>query len=165
MERTSFEDWNCSVARSLEVIGDWWTMMIVREAFYGTRTFIGFEEHLGISKNTLTRRLRKMELDGLLERHPSATDGRSLEYRLTDKGRDLFAVLISIMQWGDKWMDPDGLGPPVVIRDRAAGEPLSRISVAIKGGKQILPRNAVPTPGTGADRVTQARFSTDEGDQ
>lgn len=161
MERTSFENWNCSVARTLEVIGDWWTMMIVREAFYGTRTFSDFERRLGISKSTLSRRLSKMEEDGLLERHASKDDARSFEYRLTDKGRDLFTVLVAMTQWGDRWQDRNE-GPPVVLLRQRTNIGLAAIKVKDANGQEVEPKDIYPAPGTGADRLTRARFSANE---
>lgn len=157
MERTSFKEWNCSVARTLEVIGDWWTMMIVREAFYGTRTFSGFEKRLGISKSMLSRRLSKMESDGLLVRRPTHGDGRSFEYRLTEKGRALFPVLVSMMQWGDRWED-QGAGAPVVLKRRKSSEDIALLEVRSVAGNPLKPGDLTPLPGPGADAETKSRF-------
>lgn len=158
MRRTSFENWNCSVARTLQIIGDWWTMMIVREAFYGTRTFGGFEKRLGISKNILSCRLNKMEADGLLERRQSLRDARSYEYRLTKKGRSLFAVLIAMMQWGDEWVD-DGSGAPIILTHKKSGDAIAALETKTVDGKEVRPRELHPLPGPGADAATCSRFS------
>lgn len=145
------------MARTLERIGDWWTMMIVREAFYGTRTFSGFERRLGISKNILSRRLAKMENDGLLVRRASERDRRSFEYRLTDKGRDLFTVLIAMMQWGDRWEDR-GRGAPVELRHGKTNAGIARLRVRDGSGKALGPRDLVAVAGPGADDETRSRF-------
>ena len=160
VERTSFEDWNCSAARALEVVGDWWTMMIVREAMYGTRRFSDFQQRLGISRSMLTRRLQKMEDDGLLSRRPSQDDKRSGDYRLTSKGKSLFTILVALMQWGDQW--EQGGKPPVIFLDRRTGQPLDRLVVRDVQGNPVKPSQLVPAPGPGADEETVGRFFYDK---
>lgn len=111
MQRKSFESMNCSVAQCLEVIGEWWSMLIVRDAFLGIRRFDEFQSRLGISRNILTTRLAALVDAGVLDKVPYQERPVRHEYRLTDKGRDLWPVLTTMRQWGDKWAAPDG--PPL----------------------------------------------------
>jgi DNA-binding HxlR family transcriptional regulator len=108
MQRTSFEDVNCSVAQCLEVVGEWWTLLIIRDAFLGVRRFDDFQARLGISRNILNRRLSHLVDHGVLERLPYQVNPPRSEYRLTDKGRDLWHVIAAMRQWGDRWAAPDG---------------------------------------------------------
>src|SRR2546425_1135710 len=101
MRRKTFAHMNCSIARALEQIGEWWTFLILREAFMGTRRFDGFQHNLGIARNILSARLKKLVARGILRRSVAADDARRIDYRLTDKGRALFPVLMALGQWGD----------------------------------------------------------------
>ena len=108
MRRTSFETMNCSVAQCLEVVGEWWSMLIIRDAFLGVRRFDDFQARLGISRNILNVRLTALVEAGVLERVPYQQRPVRHEYRLTDKGRDLWPVLTAMREWGDKWSAPGG---------------------------------------------------------
>jgi DNA-binding HxlR family transcriptional regulator len=124
MKRKTFEDDACPVARSLEAIGDTWSMLIVRQAFAGQRKFGEFQSTLGVAKNILTNRLRKLVTLGVLEQVAPAEGGAHLEYALTKKGRGLYLVLMAIKQWGE------GCGGPadytlVDCRDRKPVKPLA----------------------------------------
>jgi DNA-binding HxlR family transcriptional regulator len=120
MRRASFEDMHCSVAQTLEVVGEWWTLLIVRDALLGVRRFDHFQRRLGISRNVLQERLaRLVELD-LLERVPYQDHPPRHEYHLTEKGQDLWPVLTALRQWGDRWAAPDG--PPVLLEHTRCGE-------------------------------------------
>ncbi len=111
---------NCSVARTLEVVGEWWTMLVVREAFSGVRRFDDFQARLGIARNVLATRLQSLIDHGILERRLYQERPERFEYRLTEKGFDLYPVLISLMQWGDKWeVGPEG--PPVLLTHEKCG--------------------------------------------
>jgi DNA-binding HxlR family transcriptional regulator len=120
VQRTSFESMNCSVAQCLEVVGEWWSMLIIRDAFLGVRRFDDFQSRLGISRNILNVRLTSLVDAGVLERVPYQEHPRRNEYRLTDKGRDLWPVLTTMREWGDKWAAPRG-APLEVVHD-ACGE-------------------------------------------
>jgi DNA-binding HxlR family transcriptional regulator len=117
MERKSFEDMACSVAQCLEVVGEWWSMLLIRDAFLGVRRFDEFQERLGISRNVLTQRLTKLVEEGVLQKQPYQHNPVRYEYLLTDKGRDLWPVLTSMRQWGDRHAAPNG--PPVRVFHRA----------------------------------------------
>ena len=102
--RHRFGGENCSVAQALEVLGDWWTLLIVREAFLGTRRYADFEANLDISKNVLAQRLQHLVEHGVLERIDAGVHGPRFEYELTPKGKDLFTILTALRQWGDRWV-------------------------------------------------------------
>ncbi len=112
----------CSIARTLEVVGEWWTMLLVREAFNGVRRFDDFQARLGIARNVLATRLQSLVDHGILERRQYQDRPQRFEYRLTPKGLALYPVLISLMVWGDTWQaGPDG--PPVHLTHECGFEP------------------------------------------
>lgn len=113
MRRTSFEQMDCSVAQCLEVVGEWWSLLIVRDALLGVRRFDDFQARLGISRNVLNQRLNRLVEHGVFRRVPYQEHPPRHEYRLTDKGRDLWGVITAMRQWGDTWAAPDG--PPVEV--------------------------------------------------
>ncbi len=127
----------CSIARSLEVIGEWWTMLVVREAFNGVRRFDDFQGRLGIARNVLATRLQGLVDHGILERRLYQERPERFEYRLTDKGRDLYPVLISIMRWGDKYTTNEA-GPPVRLTHECGHDPEAMLACSTCG-KQIVP--------------------------
>lgn len=96
----------------MDLLGDWWTPLVLREAFYGIRRFDTFQESLGIARNTLTERLRRLVDEGLLEKTPYQTEPVRHEYVLTEKGRDFYGVLMAMSAWGDRWLAGEA-GPPV----------------------------------------------------
>ena len=100
MKRTSFAKDECPVARSLETVGDWWSLLIVRDAFVGKRRFGEFQKSLGVAKNILTVRLNKLVDDEVLQRVPASDGSAYQEYALTEKGRGLFLVIVALGQWG-----------------------------------------------------------------
>jgi DNA-binding HxlR family transcriptional regulator len=110
------------MARALEVVSSRSALLILREAFYGTTRFDDFAERVGISEPVASTRLRELVDQGLLQREPYREPGQRtrMAYRLTEKGAELLPVLVSLMQWGDRWLAPDG--PPVVLRHRECGE-------------------------------------------
>ena len=110
----------CSVARTLSVVGDRWTMLVLREAFLRTRRFEDFLERTGAPRPVLADRLRGLVGDGILERRRYSERPPRDEYRLTEKGADLYPVLVSLLRWGDRWM-ADDLGPPVELRHKGCG--------------------------------------------
>lgn len=122
MKRSSAQHLNCSVARSLEVLGEWWTLLIIRDAFFGVRRFEDFVADLRISRNVLTDRLATLVEHDILERRRYQERPDRFEYRLTDKGRDLFPVVVALMEWGDKWMSGPAVGgAPLVMSHTTCG--------------------------------------------
>jgi len=147
VERKSFAGMPCSVAQCLEVIGEWWTMLIVRDAFLGVRRFDDFQARLGISRNVLTQRLRHLVDHGVLERVLYSEHPPRHEYRLTDKGRDLWPVLTAMRQWGDAWEAPDG--PPLLVEHRGCGHALDAVMTCATCGHRLGPRDVQVRPGPG----------------
>lgn len=111
----------CSMARALAIFGDRWTLMIVRDAFRQVRRFSDFERSLGITKHRLSDRLNRLVEYGILKKVPYDESGNRFEYRLTRKGIELYPVLMSMAQWGDKW-EADQDGPPVTFTHTACGQ-------------------------------------------
>ena len=130
---------NCSIARTLEVVGEWWTMLVIREAFNGVRRFDDFQAHLGIARNVLATRLQGLVDHGILERRLYQERPERFEYRLTPKGRDLYPVLISLMRWGDRWECPPG-GPPLHLTHEKCGHDPDPALVCTHCGEALNPR-------------------------
>ena len=127
-----YEGQNCSVARTLELVGERWTLLIVRDAFLGRRRFEEFQESLGIARNILTDRLAKLVDHGIFERVRYQERPERYEYRLTDKGRDLRVPLLALMQWGDRHLSPT---PPRVARRLSDRTPVAVAIVAPDGSR------------------------------
>jgi DNA-binding HxlR family transcriptional regulator len=113
VERKSFRDVNCSVAQTLELIGEWWTLLIIRDTFMGVTRFDDFQRRLGISRNVLNQRLTRLVDEGILRKVPYQDRPVRYDYRLTEKGIDLWPVITAVRQWGDKYAAPNG--PPVEV--------------------------------------------------
>ena len=158
MSRSSWADMDCSVAQTLEVIGEWWTLLILRNAFHGMHTFDEFQKQLGISTSVLSARLKKLTDAGVLSRQSSPHDGRSVEYRLTEKGLDLYPIMISLMQWGDKWR-PNGRGLRLDLRERKTGRRIGGVRVLSASGEPLGPRDVEVRAGPGADAMTRSLVS------
>jgi DNA-binding HxlR family transcriptional regulator len=105
----------------MDLLGDWWTPLVLREAFYGIRRFDEFQRGLGIARNTLTDRLRRLVADGLLEKRAYQHDPVRYDYVLTQKGRDFFGIIAAMAAWGDRWL-ADAAGPPVTLHHTACGQ-------------------------------------------
>lgn len=129
------------LARSLEVLGEWWTFLIIRDAFFGIRHFEAFQASLGIARNVLSARLAKLVDTGVLTRRPDEADGRRIEYRLTDKGRALMPVIVGIAQWGAEHMRCPGEALPYAFHDRATGQPIPPMAVRAADGRALGPRD------------------------
>jgi len=157
MRRKTFARMNCSIARALEIVGEWWSMLILREAFMGSRRFSDFQRNLGIARNILSTRLSKLTRQEILRRVPSKSDRRRHEYRLTEKGRALFPALTALRIWGDRWVaGPDRVSVKVI--DLRSGKEVNEVRVLTEDGRPVDPRNLAVIPGPGATRATRARF-------
>ena len=148
-EKTDLKRLNCSLARALGAVGDWWTLLIVRDAFFGSTRFGEFQESLGIARNILAARLDALVADGVLAREGTAERPR---YVLTEKGTELLPALVALTQWGDKWQS--GGNPPVILTDDA-GRPLARIRVESREGTAVTARTLRIKAGPGADERTR----------
>ena len=112
---------NCSVARALSVVGDRWTLLVLREAFYRTRRFEDFQARTGAPRPVLAERLRSLVEDGVLEKRRYSEHPDRYEYRLSEKGIDLYPVLVALLRWGDRWMADDA-ELPITLRHRSCGQ-------------------------------------------
>jgi DNA-binding HxlR family transcriptional regulator len=145
--KSTYEGQVCSIAGALEIIGERWTLLVIREAFLGTRRFDEFQRELGIARNVLQARLSRLVDEGVLERVRYQERPERFEYRLTDKGLDLWPVLHALMLWGDRHR---GSEPPVVIRHRDCGGAVDDRRRCDACGAELSARDVVATPGPGA---------------
>lgn len=159
MKNDTFPSQTCSVARALEIVGEWWTLLIVREAFFGARRFGEFERNLKIAKNVLSERLSKLVASGLMERTEVRGRGNPCDYRLTDRGRDLFPVVVALMQWGDRWIAGEGRSP-IRLLDRQSGEEIAPMQVVSSSGRALSLADVRVEPGPGADEAIRRRFGS-----
>jgi DNA-binding HxlR family transcriptional regulator len=155
MERKSFADMHCSVAQCLEVVGEWWSMLIMRDAFLGVSRFDEFQQRLGISRNILNQRLNHLVEAGVLARVPYSEHPPRHDYRLTDKGRDLWPVLTAMRQWGDKYAAPEG--PPLRVLHKGCGRVSEALLTCSECGEPLGPREVRVEPGPGATGPFPAR--------
>ena len=157
VERKSFAGMDCSVAQCLEVVGEWWSMLIMRDCFLGVTRFDDFQRRLGISRNILQQRLSRLVDHGLLARVPYQEHPPRHDYRLTDKGRDLWPVINAMRQWGDKYAAPSG--PPVRITHHGCGEVTHTLDVCAECGEPVGPRDvkALAGPGRAEPGLVPAR--------
>jgi len=138
----------CSVARSLSVVGDRWSLLILRECFLGTRRFADFHDHLAASKNLVSDRLSKLVDEGVLERRVYQEAPVRHEYVLTEKGRDLQPVMLALVAWGDRWMD-EGEGPPVENVHKDCGKAMHMVPACSECGEPLHIHNVKPRKGPG----------------
>ena len=136
VKRTSMADADCPVARALDVIGDWWSLLIVRDAFDGIRRFGDFQKNLGVSKGILASRLRDLVELGILATAPVSDDSAYQEYVLTEKGDDLFPVVVGLRQWGEAHCFGSTERHSVLV-DNANGRPVAPLEVKSRSGRQL----------------------------
>lgn len=136
MRRTRFDDWPCPIARTADLIGDWWTPLVMREAFSGARRFGDFADRLDVPRAVLTARLNRLVEEGMLRRVEYQSNPPRHEYRLTDKGRDFWNVLAAMWRWGSDWLWEDG-EPPVVLKDRDTGDEIRPLVVDEATGRPL----------------------------
>ena len=149
MRHEALADVNCSIARSLSVLGERWTLVVLRQAFLGARRFEDYQRGLGIARNILTDRLRTLVEHDILERRRYHERPPRYEYRLTQKGRDLYPILVSLMQWGDTYAGSEP-GPPVLLRHKGCGEITHPHLVCSECNEPIDARAMQPEAGPGA---------------
>ena len=144
---------NCGIAQALEACGDWWTLLVVRDAFLGVRRFSDFERDLGIAKNVLSARLGHLVDHGIFERVDVGAEGERHEYRLTAKGEALLPVLTALREWSDEWVFGSG-NEPLILRDRRTGRRVPRLRVTAADGAPLTRRDLRAEPGPGASPET-----------
>jgi DNA-binding HxlR family transcriptional regulator len=156
MRRKSFESLSCPIARSLERVGEWWSILILRDAFRGATRFEQFQKNLDIAPNMLTKRLNALVDAGLFERRRYSERPPRDEYVLTERGRDFRPVLWSLLAWGNKHFAPEG--PSVVIVDAQTGALADPVLVDRISGRPLTSEHFRSAPGPAADASTRARL-------
>jgi len=144
----SYEGQNCSIAKSLELIGERWTMLIVREVFLGNRRFDEMATRLDIARNVLTARLTRLVDEGVLTKVRYQERPERFEYRLTEKGIDLWPVIVSLLQFGDRYYAPDG--PPMVLVHKDCGGRVDEHRICATCGARLQARDVTARPGPAA---------------
>jgi DNA-binding HxlR family transcriptional regulator len=152
-------DQTCSVARSLEVLGERWTLLVIRDVFYGKRRFAAIQEDLGVARNVLATRLARLVAEGILEKRPYQDRPIRYEYFLTEKGIDLWPVMITMMHWGDHWLATDE-GPPVVIHHKECGGEVDDRGYCERCGERLTARDAYAEGGPGLEAAPAPRRAT-----
>lgn len=138
--KTNLETANCGIARSLQIVGDWWTLLIVRDAFRGHQRFGEFQKNLGLAKNILSARLKKLVQEGVFTVEPHPDTPSSPRYVLTPKGEKLYTVLVALWQWGEEnCFEPGELQAEMV--DKVDGAPLRTLRVEAADGRLVGPRD------------------------
>lgn len=156
MQRTRFSAMNCPIARSLDHVGEWWSILILRDAFHGLTQFDQFQKSLGIAPNMLSRRLNALVDSGLLERRRYSERPPRDEYVLTERGRDFRPVLWALLAWGNKHLAPEG--PSVVVVEAETGHQADPVVVDRNTGKVMTHPAFLAAAGPAADRSTRARY-------
>jgi DNA-binding HxlR family transcriptional regulator len=138
VKRKSLEGDLCAVARSLDIIGDWWSLLIIRDALAGVRRFGEFQRSLGVAKNILTNRLKTLVAQGILELAPDPEGGAHQQYVPTEKGRALLPVLVALAQWGSEHLFEPG-EPRSVLVDAVRNRPLAKLQIRSEDGRALRP--------------------------
>lgn len=133
----------CSIARTLSILGDRWTMLILRNAFMGMRRFDDFQQNLGVTRHVLSERLKRLVEHGILAKAPYFDRQERFEYRLTDKGLELYPILLSMSKWADKWMD-EGQGAPIQYVHKSCEKPFQPVLVCSECGEEVHARQVKP---------------------
>ena len=148
----------CPIAGFLNIFGDAWTLLIIREAFYGGTRFSEFQRNTGIAKNLLSDRLSMLVEEGVLKREDIGERGSRYAYKLTDKGKSLVPVYAAMLQWGNEHVYGDG-NEPVFLVDRASGKPIPQVSLTTESGEPLRWSDVSARPGPGANKAAQIRIA------
>jgi len=152
-----YPDQDCSAAYALEFIGERWTLLVIRDIFAGFRRFDEIQQDLGVARNVLANRLQRLVDEGILERRAYSESPRRHEYFLTEKGIDLWSILITMMRWGDRHGDwPEG--PPLVVLHKDCGGKMDDHFTCESCGERLGPRDAYAVPGPGATPRVVERY-------
>lgn len=159
MGRKRFTDMNCGIAQALDAFGDWWTLLVVRDAFFGIRRFSDFQQNLGIARNILADRLSRLVDQGIMVRIDAGQSGQRYEYELTDKGEALLPVLTALRDWSDAWVFGKGR-EPLIVTERKSGKRIQQIRVLSPDGRALQRKDLHSRPGPGADESIFRLFQT-----
>src|SRR5258707_13871650 len=155
VKRTSLAHCDCPVARSLDAIGDWWSLLIIRDAMVGRRRFGEFQKSLGLAKNILTVRLRALVDRGILDMAPASDGSAYQEYVLTPKGRGLFPVLVALRQWSEEFDEaPEEIA--TILVDRENGRPVRKLELYSEDGRLLTQADTALNPRPGGKQTTCA---------
>jgi DNA-binding HxlR family transcriptional regulator len=150
MLKNDYEGQNCSIARSLELVGERWTILVLRDVFLGRRRFDQIQRSLGVARNVLAVRLERLVDEGILEKVPYQERPLRHEYRLTSKGLDLWPVIVELLRWGDRHAAP-AAGPPIVLRHKGCGGELGEHRICTRCGELLEVGDVRAEVGPGAD--------------
>jgi len=156
MKKTAFDTMNCSLANALDQIGDWWTLLILREIMIGYDRFDDIQAALGIARNILSARLAKLADHDIVTRQPIAPGAKRAAYRLTAKGEELLPALLALMQWGDRWINRKG--EPMIAVEAATARRLPRLAANGAAGRQLRISDIRFRAGPGARPETRAHL-------
>jgi DNA-binding HxlR family transcriptional regulator len=148
MRNENFSHLECPLARTLSIVGEWWTLLIIRDLFYKINTFDTICEDLAISRNILTDRLKKLEKNGIIEKQLYVERPKRYKYQLTKKGKDLYPVILTMVAWAEQWESPKGK----VVLLKHDGHLIETTTICRKCGKAIEPRDVQVEIGPGASR-------------
>ena len=149
MLKNDYAGQSCSIAGALEVVGERWSLLIVRDILLGARRFDELQAHLGIARNVLQTRLERLAQHGVIERRLYQQRPPRHEYVLTEKGLDLWPAIVALMKWGDRYAPPPG-GPAVVIEHRGCGGAVDEHRICERCGAKLSARDSRALPGPGA---------------
>ena len=148
-DRASFSNEDCSVARTHAIVGERWTMLVLREAFLGVRRFDAFQRNIGVARNILAARLRRLVEHGIMERRKYQDHPPRYEYRLTEAGIDLYPVVLALLEWGDRHV-PSPDGAPVLLVHKGCGHRSSPVLACSACGERVTARDMRAEAGPGA---------------
>ena len=148
---------DCQIVGMMHLFGDFWTWLIIREAFYGSTRFGDFQRNTGVAKNLLSERLSQLVEAGVLEKRDVGVQGTRFAYRLTEKGEALFPVLVAMFQWSSEHLYGEGRAP-VAMLDRTTGAPIARVETRSEDGRALSHRDIDIRPGPGASSATLRRL-------
>ena len=155
VKRTSFADDDCPIARSLDAIGDWWSMLIIRDALFGSRRFGEFQKGLGLAKNILTVRLRALVDQDILKTAPASDGSAYQEYLLTPKGRGVFPILVALRQWSEEFDNhPEQIA--TILVDKEKGRPVRKLELYSRDGRLLAAADTALKPRLGSKAPSKA---------
>lgn len=161
VKRSRIANRECSVARAMDVVGDRWSILLLREAYYGVKRFDEFQYYVGIAPNILSTRLKKLVDAGIMAKVPLPEHAGRYEYILTEKGRDFLPTYLALKKWGDDWL-AEPAGPQVVFKDRFNGQEIKYPEVLNARGAPLRLEDIEIIPGTGAVPFNRKRFGAGE---